>query len=411
MNVTKYYKKMLLFLSVMGPGVVTAFADNDAGGIATYASVGAQYGYQLLFVLFISTISLGIFQEISARTGAVTGRGLAALIREYYGVRWTFLAIVILLFANIATTVSEFSGIASSFEVFSISKYVIVPFSAVLIWWIVLKYNYRSVEKVFFCLCFMFISYVITGVIVEPDWQAAGSALVIPDFSNNYEYILLAVGLVGTTITPWGQFYIQSSVVDKGIRAEKYRYLLVDVLVGTLLTGVIAFFIIIVTAAALYGQHFVIENVHDVAIALEPLAGSYAKTLFAFGLLCASMLAAVVLPLSTAYAICEAMGFEHGIDKTYREAPAFFILYTFLIVIGAGLVLMPGISLYKVMLAAQVINGVLLPPILIFMLLLVNNKELMGKYKNGRIYNYIAWMFTVFLVLLNLILLIAGLIQ
>ena len=411
MSVTKYYKKMLLFLSVMGPGIVTAFADNDAGGIATYASVGAQYGYQLLFVLFISTISLGIFQEISARTGAVTGRGLAALIREYYGVRWTFLAIVILLFANIATTVSEFSGIASSFEVFSISKYVIVPFSAVLIWWIVLKCNYRSVEKVFFCLCFMFISYVITGVIVEPDWQAAGSALVIPDFSNNYEYILLAVGLVGTTITPWGQFYIQSSVVDKGIRAEKYRYLLVDVLVGTLLTGVIAFFIIIVTAAALYGQHFVIANVHDVAIALEPLAGSYAKTLFAFGLLGASMLAAVVLPLSTAYAICEAMGFEHGIDKTYREAPAFFILYTFLIVIGAGLVLMPGISLYKVMLAAQVINGVLLPPILIFMLLLVNNKELMGKYKNGRIYYYIAWMFTVFLVLLNLILLIAGLIQ
>lgn len=410
MGVTTLSKRLFMFLTVMGPGIVTAFADNDAGGIATYAAVGAQYGYDLLFVLLVSTISLAVFQEISARTGVVTGRGLAALIREHYGVCWSFVAMIILLFANIATTVSEFSGIASSFEILSVSKYVVVPLSAVLIWWLVLKCNYRSVEKVFFCLCLMFLSYISTGMIVEPNWQAAGEAMIFPGFSTNSEYILLAVGLVGTTITPWGQFYIQSSVVDKGIRADKYRYILVDVLVGTLLTGIIAFFVIIVTAAALYGNHFVIENVQDAAIALEPLAGEYAKLLFAFGLFGASMLAAVILPLSTAYAICEAMGFEHGIDKSYREAPIFFILYTFLIAIGAGLVLVPEISLYKVMLAAQVINGILLPPILIFMLLLVNNQELMGKYRNHKCYNYIAGSFTVLLILLNLILLVTTLI-
>lgn len=396
-----------IFLAVMGPGIVTAFADNDAGGVATYAAAGAKYGYTLLFTMFVSTICLAIAQEISARTGAVTGKGLADLIREQFGVKWTLFAMVVLLIANIGTTASEFSGIATSFEIFGLSKYFSVPLMAGVVWWLVLKGSYDRIEKIFLALCVTFISYVLSGIIVNPPWQEVMLASVTPSFSRDAEFLLMAIGVIGTTITPWGQFYVQASIVDKGITTKDYAYTRWDVFIGSFFTGFVAFFIIVATAATLYVNNISIETAKDAALALEPLAGKYASMFFAFGLLGASMLAAFILPLSTAYAICEAFGFEHGISKSYEEAPVFFGLYTALIVIGAALVLWPGLSLYNVMLTSQVVNGVLLPPILIFMVLIASDKNIMGDYSNSRTYNIISWMFTIVLIILTVLLLAA----
>ncbi len=398
-------KRFGLFLAVMGPGIVTAFADNDAGGIATYAAAGAKYGYGLLFIVLVSSICLAIAQEISARTGAVTGRGLSDLIRELFGVKWTFFAMSVLLIANIGTTASEFSGIATSFEIFGVSKYIAVPIMAVLIWWLVLKADYGKIEKIFLVLCATFLSYVISGVIIDPPWGEVLAASVTPTFFRDTDFLIMAIGVIGTTITPWGQFYVQASIVDKGITAEDYKYTFWDVMFGAFFTWLIAFFIIVATAATLYVNHISIETVKDAALALKPMAGEYASMLFSFGLLGASMLAAFILPLSTAYAVCEALGFERGVSKTYKEAPAFFGLYTALIVIGAALVLWPDLSLYQVMLTSQVINGVLLPPILIFMVLIASNKNVMGNYVNSSWYNMVSWAFTVVLILLTLLLL------
>jgi len=394
-----------LFLSVMGPGIVTAFADNDAGGVATYAAAGAKYGYGLLFTMFVATICLAIAQEISARTGAVTGRGLSDLIREIFGVKWTLFAMVVLLIANIGTTASEFSGIATSFEIFGVSKYISVPVMAFFIWWMVIKGSYGRVEKLFLILCGTFASYVISGLIVDPPWGEVLKASLTPSFSGDAEFLMMAIGVIGTTITPWGQFYVQASVVDKGITAEEYKYTFWDVMIGAFFTWLIAFFIIVATAATLHVNGIAIETAGDAAMALQPLAGKYASYLFSFGLLGASLLAAFILPLSTAYAICEAFGFEHGVDHDYKDAPVFFSLYTALIVIGALLVLWPGLSLYSVMLTSQVINGVLLPPILIFMVLIASNKNIMGSYANSGWYNIIAWIFTIVLIVLTLMLL------
>lgn len=396
-----------LFLAVMGPGVVTAFADNDAGGIATYAAAGAKYGYGLLFTLLISTVCLAIAQEISARTGAVTGRGLSDLIRELFGVKWTFFAMLVLLIANIGTTASEFSGIATSFEIFGVSKFIAVPIMGLLVWWSVLKGNYSRIEKAFFVLCATFLSYIASGFIINPPWQEVLVASVTPSFSWDADFLIMAIGIIGTTITPWGQFYVQAAVVDKGITAKDYKYTFWDVMLGAFFTWMIAFFVIVATAATLYTNHISIQTVKDAAIALEPLAGKYASTLFSFGLLGASMLAAFILPLSTAYAVCEAFGFESGVSKSSKEAPVFFGVYTMTILAGAGIALWPGISLDLVMLASQVVNGVLLPPILIFMVLIASNKSIMGKYANSTWYNVIAWTFTVILIILTVLLLIA----
>ncbi len=401
--------RLFVFLSVMGPGIVTAFADNDAGGIATYAAAGAKYGYALIFTMILSTIFLAIAQEMSARTGAVTGRGLSDLIREHYGVRWTFFAMGVLLVANLGTTISEFSGIATSFEILGVSKYISVPVMAIIIWWLVIKTDYEKIEKVFLLLCLTFFSYVLSGFIVHPPWGEVLIQSITPNFGGSPEFLLMAVGVIGTTITPWGQFYVQASVVDKGITAKEYRYTRLDVFVGSFFTGFIAFFIIVSTAATLFKNHIPIETVKDVAIALRPLAGEYASLLFGFGLLGASMLAAFVLPLSTSYAVCEAFGFEHGVSKSYKEAPVFFGLYTAIIGMSAGLVLWPGLSLYRVMLTTQVVNGVLLPPILVFMMLIASKKKLMGEYANSRIYNGVAWTFTGILIVLTLLLLAATL--
>jgi NRAMP (natural resistance-associated macrophage protein)-like metal ion transporter len=406
MNAIKNMRKRLgLFLAVMGPGIVTAFADNDAGGIATYAAAGAKYGYGLLFIVLISSICLAIAQEISARTGAVTGRGLSDLIRELFGVKWTFFAMSVLLIANIGTTASEFSGIATSFEIFGVSKYIAVPIMAFLIWWLVLKADYGKIEKVFLVLCATFLSYVISGIIIDPPWGEVFVASITPTFSPDADFLIMAVGVIGTTITPWGQFYVQASIVDKGITAEDYKYTFWDVMFGAFFTWLIAFFIIVATAATLHANNIGIDTVKDAALALKPMAGEYASLLFSFGLLGASMLAAFILPLSTAYAVCEALGFESGVSKTYKEAPAFFGLYTALIVIGAGLVLWPDLSLYQVMITSQVVNGTLLPPILIFMVLIANNKNIMGNYVNPAWYNVVSWTFTVVLILLTIMLL------
>lgn len=400
--------RFLLFLSIMGPGMVTAFADNDAGGIATYAAAGAKYGYALLFTMLVSTVALTVAQEISARTGAATGRGLADLIREQFGVRWTVFAMAVLLVANLGTTVSEFSGIATSFEVFGVSKYVSVPLAALVIWWLVLRADYSRMEKVFLALCITFLSYVLSGFIVNPPWGEVLAAAVRPTFAGGADFLLMAVGVIGTTITPWGQFYVQASVVDKGITAKNYAYTRLDVFVGSFFTGFIAFFIMVATAATLFVNNIPIESAKDAAIALEPLAGKYASLLFAFGLLGASMLAAFVLPLSTAYAVCEAMGFERGVSKTYKEAPVFFGLYTLIVVLSALLVLWPGLSLYHVMLATQVVNGVLLPPILIFMVLIAGNRRLMGRFVNSPLASAVAWLMTLMLIILTVLLLLSA---
>jgi len=402
-------ERFALFFAVMGPGIVTAFADNDAGGITTYAAAGAKYGYSLIFIMLISTVLLAIAQEISARTGAVTGRGLSDLIREHYGVKWTFFAMSVLLIANLGTTVSEFSGIATSFEIFGVTKYISVPVMAALIWWLVIKTDYGKMEKILLVLCLTFFSYVISGIMVKPPWPEVFVQSITPSFSGTPAFILMAIGVIGTTITPWGQFYVQSSVVDKGITAKDYRYTRWDVLIGTFFTGFIAFFIIVSTAATLYANKIPIETAKDVAIALKPLAGQYATFLFGFGLLGASMLAAFVLPLSTAYAVCEAFGFEHGISKSRKEAPVFFGLYTVLIVLGAAIVLWPNLSLYHVMLTTQVVNGVLLPPILIFMVLIASKKSIMGEYVNTKFFNIVSWTFTFVLVFLTLLLLVSTL--
>ncbi|SHH17939.1 Nramp family divalent metal transporter [Desulfosporosinus lacus] len=401
--------RLTLFFAIMGPGIVTAFADNDAGGIATYAAAGAKYGYSLIFTMLISTVLLAIAQEISARTGAVTGRGLSDLIRENYGVKWAFFAMSVLLIANLGTTVSEFSGIATSFEIFGISKYISVPVMAFIIWWLVIKTDYAKMEKILLFLCLTFFSYVISGIMVKPPWPQVLVESITPTLLGTPAFLLMVIGVIGTTITPWGQFYVQSSVVDKGITALDYRYTRWDVLIGTFFTGFIAFFIIVSTAATLFANNIPIETAKDVALALKPLAGEYASLLFGFGLLGASMLAAFVLPLSTAYAVCEAFGFEHGISKSHKEAPVFFSLYTVLIVLGAAIVLWPGLSLYHVMLTTQVVNGVLLPPILIFMVLIASKKSIMGEYVNSKFFNVISWTFTFILVFLTLLLLISTL--
>jgi Mn2+/Fe2+ NRAMP family transporter len=322
-------------------------------------------------------------------------------------VRWTFFAMVVLLIANIGTTASEFSGIATSFEMFGVSKLIAVPLMAAVVWWSVVKGSYSRIEKIFFVLCATFLSYIISGLIINPPWEEVLLTTVTPIFHSDAAFLMMAVGIIGTTITPWGQFYIQAAVVDKGITAKDYKYTFWDVMLGAFFTWLIAFFVIVATAATLNVNHIEIETVKDAAIALEPLAGKYASMLFSFGLLGASMLAAFVLPLSTAYAVCEAFGFESGVSKKPKEAPVFFGVYTVIILVGAGIALWPDISLTKVMLASQVVNGVLLPPILIFMVLIASNKSIMGKYKNSNWYNVVAWIFTIVLIALTLMLLLS----
>ena len=392
---TRRLKGLLLFFAVMGPGLITALVDNDAGGIATYSVAGAQFGYTLLWTMIPITIALVIVQEMSSRMGAVTGKGLSDLIREEFGFRATFLLMVALFATNFFNIVSEFAGVASSFELFGVSKYVVVPVSALIVWGIVVHGNYNSVEKIFLSASAFYVAYVVSGVLARPDWRAAAlSTLTRPESVGfrNYSYLSMVIGLVGTTIAPWMQFYLQASVVEKGITARQYRASRLDVIIGCLFAAVVAWFIVVACAATLHSVgKYDIETGADAALAFKPLAGEYAYLLFAAGLFNASLFAACILPLSTAYAVCEGLGLESGLDKRFHEAPAFYWLYTLLIVFGAGVLLIPRFPLFRVMVLSQVANGVLLPFVLIFVLLLVNDHELMGTYANSRRYNVIAW--------------------
>jgi NRAMP (natural resistance-associated macrophage protein)-like metal ion transporter len=401
-------RRIWLFLAIIGPGLVTANVDNDAGGIATYSIAGASFGYKLLWTLIPMTLALIIVQEMCARMGAVTGKGLADLIRERFGVKITFFAMIGLLIANFGTTVSEFAGVGASMELFGVSKYISVPLGAVLVWWLVLKGSYKVVERVFLFLCLIYFCYVPSGIMAKPPWGEVMRQLVIPHFSLNTEYLTILLGVIGTTIAPWMQFYIQSAVVEKGITAKDYGYSRLDVIFGCCMTDFIAMFIIVACAATLYSHSIKIDSAEAAAMALAPLAGSWASSLFAIGLLNASIFAAAILPIGTAFFVCEAFGLEAGIDKSWEEAPVFYWLFTLLVILGASFVLIPNASLIKIMLWPQVINGALLPFVLIFMVKLINNKDLMGEYTNNWGYNLLTWTTITVIIVITVLMLLTS---
>lgn len=390
-----FVKKIWLFIAVLGPGLITASADNDAPGIATYSMVGSRFGYSFLWLLVLVTFGEVVIQEMAARMGAVTGKGTADLIRERFGVKITFFAMVCLLIANVGTTIAQFAGIAAAAELFSINRYIAVPIAAVLIGFLVLGGSYKYVEKVLLFLCFSALSYLVSALIIKPDWGAIFQQTLMPSFSLEMDYILAVLATIGTTITPWGIFYIQAAVVDKGVEARDYSLTRADVVAGAVWGNVISAFIIITTAATLFTQGIVVEEASQAALTLEPLVGSGAKYLFSIGLLGASLLASSVLPLSTVYAITEAFGWERGLDHRREDAPIFYGLYIVILIVSAGVVLIPKIPLFRIMWLSQSLNAILLPILLVLILRLANNREIMGKRVNNRIQN----IFTIFLLM------------
>jgi Mn2+/Fe2+ NRAMP family transporter len=395
-------KNILMFLAVLGPGIITANVDNDAGGITTYSVAGAQFGYSLLWTLIPITVALVVVQEMVARMGIVTGKTLADLIREQFGAKITFYLMISLLIADLGNTVAEFAGWAASMELFGVNKYIAVPIGSFLVWWLVVKGTYRVVEKIFLFSCTIFITYIISAFMAAPPWAQVLTETVKPTFDIKPSYLMMLIGVVGTTIAPWMQFYLQSAVVEKNLKVEDYKASRWDVIVGCLMTDVVAFFIIVACGATLFAHGIKINDAADAAKALEPLAGKYASVLFAIGLANASLFAASILPLATAYYVCEGMGWESGIDHDFKSAPQFMWLYTGLIAIGALIILIPNAPLIAIMLISQVVNGVMLPFVLIFMLLLINNKDLMGEYINTKTFNRIAWTTVIVMVVLTL---------
>jgi NRAMP (natural resistance-associated macrophage protein)-like metal ion transporter len=388
--------RIFLFLAVLGPGFITANVDNDSGGIFTYSQAGAQYGYALLWTMLPITIALIVVQEMCARMGVVTGKGLSDLIREEFGLRLTFVLMVLLVIVNFTNVVTEFIGIAGSLHLFHVSEFVSVPICAALVWFLVFRGDYKSTEKIFLVASLVYIAYIFAGVLSQPSWHDALLATVqLPKEKvwRDKAYIYMAIGIVGTTIAPWMQFYLQSSIVEKGIRVKDYAASRLDVIIGSFFTDIVAWFIVVACAATLYVHGMgAIQVASDAAEAMRPLAGDYAFILFAFGLFNASLFAASILPLSTAYTVCEGLGLESGVDKTFKEAPFFYWLYTLLIAGGAiTVLLLPDAQLVNVAILSQVLNGVLLPVVIILMLLLINRKDLMGEHKNSRIWNLIAW--------------------
>ncbi len=397
--------RLILFFAVLGPGFITANVDNDSGGILTYSQAGAQFGYKLLWTMLPITLALIVVQEMCARMGAVTGKGLSDLIREEFGLRITFFTMILLVIVNFGNVIAEFSGIAGSMQLFHISKYFSVPICAALVWLLVVKGDYKRVEKIFLIASLFYISYIVAGVLSGPSWHTALVATVkLPPAAawHSSSYLYMTVAVIGTTIAPWMQFYLQSSIVEKGIGVRQLGPSRLDVIVGSLFTDIVAWFIVVACAATLFVHGMgAIQVPSDAAEAMKPLAGQYAFILFAAGLFNASLFAASVLPLSTAYTVCEGMGFESGLDKRFNEAPAFYWLYTMLIAAGAGVVLWPHFPLVKVIILSQVLNGVLLPVVMIFMLVLINKTELMGKYTNNRWFNFFAWTTAIVVILLS----------
>ena len=398
---------ILIFLAVIGPGFITANVDNDAGGIYTYSLAGARYGYSLLWTLIPITFVLIVVQEMSARLGAVTGKGLADLIREEFGFRTTFFVMLALTLANLSNVMGEFAGVASSLQIFGVPKYLSVPVVAVFVWLLVVRGTYKSVEKVFLIACSFYICYLFAGIMAKPDWLVAAKSMFRPTVRLESGYLTMMVGMIGATVAPWMQFYLQSAIVEKGVEQRQYAESRLEVLVGCIVMIVVTFFIVVSCAATLHvaGRRD-ITDAADAALSLRPLAGEYASLLFALGLLNASVFAASILPLATAYTVCEGLGFEAGVNKKFREAPVFYWLYTSLIVVGAGLILIPGIPLVLVSYLSQVANGFLLPFVLIFMLMLINRSDLMGEFTNSRGYNFVAGATVAALALLTLALLV-----
>ncbi len=386
-----WWRRPLALLAILGPGLIAGAAGDDAGGIATYASVGAEYGYSLLWALVLITVALIVVQEQVTRMALVTGKGLAELIREYFGVNWTALAMAVLLVANGAVTIADFAGIAAAGELFGLPKELVVPVMAVVVWLIVVGASYSLAEKVFIVLSSTLLSYVGAALLAGPDWSQVAAGMVVPHFSLEPGFLATFVALVGTTITPYMLFYLQSSLTDKGVTMRDYALERADTVVGAILSDVIAGFIIISTAATLYPQGIHVESAEDAAQALAPLAGPYARTLFGLGLFGASMLATCVIPLSTAYAVAGAFGFERGVSRSWSEAPVFNGIYTLMIVLAAGFVLIPGLPLVPVMVSTQVLNGVLLPVILLFVVRLASDREVLGQYANSRALNVLAY--------------------
>src|SRR5579863_9764939 len=401
--------RILLFLAVLGPGFITANVDNDSGGIFTYSQAGAQYGYTLLWTMIPITIALIVVQEMCGRMGVVTGKGLSDLIREEFGLRVTFILMVLLVVVNYTNVVTEFIGIAGSLHLFHVSKFIAVPISAFLVWALVLRGDYKSTEKIFLVASLVYIAYIFAGVLAQPDWHESLLATVrLPNDKvwRDKAYIYMSIGIVGTTIAPWMQFYLQSSVVEKGIRVKDYAASRLDVIVGSFFTDIVAWFIVVACAATLYTHGMgAIQVAADAAEAMRPLAGDYAFVLFAFGLFNASLFAASILPLSTAYTVCEGLGFEAGVDKSFKEAPFFYWLYALLIAGGAiTVLLLPDGELIKFAIWSQVLNGILLPVVIILMLLLINRADLMGAHKNSRLWNVIAWSTSIIIIAITIVL-------
>ncbi len=396
---------MLIFFALLGPGIITGSVDNDAGGITTYSVAGALYGYKLLWTMIPAFIVLLIIQEMNARMGIVTGKGLADLIRENAGVKVTFFIFVGLLIADLGNTTTEFAGVAGSMNIFGISKYISVPVSLALVWLLVVKGNYKIAERIFLVFSVCLLMYIVSAVMGKPHWGEIGTAMAHPHMEFNAPYLAIVIGIIGTTIAPWMQFYMQSSVIEKGLKMRDYKYTLVDIVIGCLVTVIVAFFIIIACASTLHENGIKINEAKDAAMALKPLAGSLASTLFALGLFVASIFSATILPLATAFYVCEAFGFEAGIDKKWEEAPEFYFLYTGILILAAAIILIPNAPLIEISIWSQVINGILLPVVLICMILLINNKKIMGKHVNKPMTNIIGWSTVIILVSLSLMLL------
>jgi len=405
LNIKKILKQVAIFLAILGPGIITGSVDNDAGGITVYSVAGAKYGYGLIWTLIPSFIVLLVIQEMNARMGIVTGKGLSDLIRENAGLKVTFFIFIGLLLSNIGNTTTEFAGVAGSMEIFGISKYISVPIAAIMVWFLVVKGTYKIAERIFLIFSVSLLTYVVSALMAKPHWSDIGSSIVHPVVAMNTESLAMVIALVGTTIAPWMQFYMQSSVIEKGLKMKHYRYTLIDITVGCIVTVVVAFFIMVACGSTLFPNGIEINEAKDAALALKPLAGALASQVFAFGLFVASVFSATILPLATAFYISEAFGFEAGLDKKWDEAKEFYTLYTGILVISAIIILIPNAPLIKISIWSQVLNGILLPVVLVSMILLINNKKIMGTYVNNLTQNIVGWGAVILLTGLSLMLL------
>jgi len=406
-----FFKRLAIFLAILGPGIITGSVDNDAGGITTYSVAGAMYGYGLIWTLIPSFIVLLVIQEMNARMGIVTGKGLSDLIRENAGMKITFFIFIGLLFSNIGNTTTEFAGVAGSMEIFGVSKYISVPVVAIMVWFLVVKGTYKIAERIFLIFSVSLLTYVVSALMSEPHWEEIGSSIIRPQIQMNTQSLAMVIALVGTTIAPWMQFYMQSTVIEKGLKMKNYKYTLIDITVGCVATIVVAFFIMVACGSTLHPNGIQINEAKDAALALKPLAGKLASQVFAFGLFVASVFSATILPLATAFYVSEAFGFEAGIDKKWDEAKEFYTLYTGILVISAVIIMIPNAPLIQISIWSQVINGILLPVVLVSMILLINNKKIMGNYINKPVQNIIGWSAVVILTGLSLMLLIMPLIR